>query len=65
MSAFAPGSRASTWMVGKSTCGSGATGSRKYATMPIRTMPIASSDVPIRRRTKISENFISPALRRP
>ncbi len=29
VSALAPGSLASTWIVGKSTCGSGATGSEK------------------------------------
>ena len=65
MSALAPGNRASTWMVGKSTCGSGATGSWKYATIPIRTTPIASSEVPIRLRMKTSERLILHTLRQP
>ena len=34
VSGLAPGSVAETWMVGKSTCGSGATGSSGKATMP-------------------------------
>ena len=33
-----------TEIVGKSTCGSGATGSSKKATMPASAMPIVSSD---------------------
>ncbi len=35
----APGSCVVTWMVGKSTCGSGATGRNGYATAPTMKMP--------------------------
>jgi hypothetical protein len=34
VSGLAPGRLAETWMVGKSTCGSGATGSLGYTTTP-------------------------------
>ena len=39
VSGEAPGSDAETEMVGKSTCGSGATGSDGNATRPTRRMP--------------------------
>jgi len=44
--ALAPGSRASTWMVGKSTSGSGATGRRAYASAPNSTTATVNSTVP-------------------
>ena len=52
---LAPGNCAVTWMVGKSTCGSGATGSSGKTTRPTRKMPPISSEVAIGRRTKGSE----------
>ena len=42
-------------MVGKSTCGSGATGSSGHATRPINSTAAASSDVPIGRLMKAAE----------
>ena len=39
VSGLAPGSFADTWMVGKSTCGSGATGSNGKATRPTSSEP--------------------------
>ena len=39
VSGLAPGSDAETDIVGKSTCGSGATGKMLKATMPARAMP--------------------------
>ena len=46
ISGLAPGSDAPTLMVGKSTCGSGATGNCKYATAPASAIAIVSSAVP-------------------
>src|SRR5437660_744991 len=45
VSGLAPGSRALTESVGKSTCGSGATGSIGKATSPTRRIPAISNDV--------------------
>ena len=45
-------------MVGKSTCGSGATGSSGNATMPISASAAISSEVAIGRRMKGSEMFM-------
>jgi hypothetical protein len=45
VSGLAPGSDADTWMVGKSTCGRGATGSIGYATRPTNRMPAISNEV--------------------
>ena len=59
VSALAPGKSAETWMVGKSTCGSGAIGSIGKVTTPITSNPIASSVVPIGRRMNGSEMFIA------
>ena len=55
VSGLAPGSCAVTRMVGKSTCGSGATGSNGKTTSPTSKMPPISSEVAIGRRTKGSE----------
>ena len=59
VSGLAPLKVAVTWMVGKSTCGSGATGNNGNATMPTSANAAISSDVAIGRRMKISEKFIS------
>src|SRR6476661_3751399 len=45
-------------MVGKSTCGSGATGKRPQSPMPSRSRPAASSDVPMGRWMKLDEMLI-------
>src|ERR1700743_3244161 len=45
VSGSAPGRLAETWMVGKSTSGSGATGNSGYAMMPTKRMPTISNDV--------------------
>src|SRR3984957_17162549 len=63
VSALAPGSDAETWMVGKATCGSGATGSNGKATQPSASKPVASKVVPIGRRMNGSEMLISAGLR--
>src|ERR1700722_12657772 len=57
-SALAPGSDAETWMVGKATCGNGATGSKGKATQPSASKPAASKVVPIGRRMNGSEMLI-------
>ena len=59
VSGLAPGTVALTWMVGKSTCGSGATGNSGKATMPTSASAAINSDVAIGRRMKTSEMFIS------
>ena len=58
VSGLAPGTVALTWMVGKSTCGSGATGSSGNATMPTSASAAINSEVAIGRRMKTSEMFI-------
>ena len=50
ISGLAPGSCAGTEMVGKSTCGSGDTGSRRKAAAPASVMPAVSSVVATGRR---------------
>ena len=60
VSGLAPASCADTWMVGKSTCGSGATGSNGKATMPTSASAAISSEVAIGRRMKGSEMFMTP-----
>ncbi len=45
VSGLAPGRLALTWMVGKSTRGSGETGRSVYASMPARSTAAARSDV--------------------
>ena len=57
VSGLAPASCAETWMVGKSTCGSGATGSSGNATIPTRASAPISREVAIGRRMKGSEMF--------
>ncbi len=46
ISGLAPGNDAPTLMVGKSTCGSGATGSCRYATAPASAIAAVNSVVP-------------------
>ncbi len=58
VSALAPGSVAETWMVGKSTCGSGAIGSIGKVTIPMSSNAAARSVVPIGRRMNGSEMLI-------
>ena len=58
---LAPGSCALTEMVGKSTCGSGATGNFKKARMPASAMPSVSSVVATGRLMNGEEIFIRPA----
>ena len=52
MSGLPPGSVACTEMVGKSTCGSGETGSRPKAKPPASAIPMVSSVVATGRRMK-------------
>src|SRR5690242_12700868 len=59
VSGLAPGSCALTEIVGKSTCGSGETGSTKNPAIPASATPIVSSTVPIGRLTKGCERFIA------
>ncbi len=59
VSGLAPGRLACTEMVGKSTCGKGATGSRTNANMPASAMPIASSVVATGRLIKRRDMFIA------
>src|ERR1700742_1870816 len=64
-SGLAPGNVARTEIVGKSTCGSGETGSLKNATGPAAARPKVNSVVPIGRRMNGVEGpMISPSLRR-
>src|SRR5262249_6749994 len=59
-SGLAPGNCACTEMVGKSTCGSGATGSSGNATSPTIASAAISSEVAIGRRMKGSEMLMKP-----
>ncbi len=52
LSGLAPGRLARTWITGKSTRGSGDTGSRRHASKPISTMLAASITLPMGRRMK-------------
>src|ERR1700733_7516565 len=64
VSALAPARLAFTWMVGKSTCGSGETGKMRNATPPAKAMAAVSSVVAIGRRMKGSQIFMSaPPIR--
>ncbi len=58
VSGLAPGRLALTWMVGKSTWGSGATGNSGKATMPIRQIAAISSEVAIGRSINGEEMLI-------
>ena len=62
VSALAPLHVAVIWMVGKSTCGSGATGRKGNETMPTNVSAAISSVVAIGRRIKGSEML---TMRRP
>ncbi|MCY1169981.1 hypothetical protein D9M73_100360 [compost metagenome] len=57
VSGLAPGRLAETCMVGKSTCGSGATGSSGNTAAPTRSMASASSVVPMGRLMKAAETL--------
>ncbi len=65
VSGDAPGRLAETWMVGKSTLGSGDTGSFRKATRPASAMPMVSSVVATGRAMKGADRFTSAASRRP
>src|SRR5690606_27040167 len=58
VSGLAPGSDALTTMVGKSTSGSGATGSSRYAISPNNTTPTASNALATGLRINGRERFI-------
>ena len=59
VSGLAPGRLALTWMVGKSTCGSGATGSIGKATIPTRRIPAIRSEVATGLRMKGAEMLMT------
>ena len=62
ISGLAPGSDAETEIVGKSTCGSGETGSSENATTPARATAAVSSVVAIGRLIKGAEaGLVEPA----
>ena len=65
VSGLAPGSDAETLMVGKSTCGSGATGRSGHAASPSSAIAIISSEVATGRRMKGAEMFMGPDPRQP
>jgi hypothetical protein len=58
VSGEAPGSCADTEMAGKSTCGSGDTGSMKNAPRPASAIASVSSTVAIGRRTNGCDRFM-------
>ena len=60
-SGLAPGSDADTDTTGKSTCGSGDTGSRPNDTMPASATPAVSNVVATGRWTKGAMMFICPS----
>ncbi len=63
VSGLAPGRAAETWMVGKSTCGSGDTGSRRKPTAPRARGPNVSSVVATGRRMNGAERFMALSRR--
>ncbi len=65
VSGLAPGNDADTLMVGKSTLGSGATGKRGKATMPVSATAIIKSEVATGRRMKGAEMFMARSSRPP
>ena len=65
VSGLAPGNCALTEMVGKSTCGSGATGNFANASTPAKAMPSVSSVVATGRAMNDAEIFMRPARRDP
>ncbi len=60
VSALAPGNEAETEMLGKSICGSGATGSSTYPSAPARVMATVNSVVPTGRWMNGLERLMSP-----
>src|SRR3954454_9096009 len=62
ISGLAPGSCVVTRIVGKSTCGNGATGSSGYATTPTSRIPAIRSEVAIGRAIKALEMLISSSF---
>src|SRR5580698_11076531 len=64
VSGLAPGSDAETEMVGKSTCGSGDTGSIRNATAPESAIATVSSVVAVGLRMNISDMFMPQARAR-
>ncbi len=67
VSGLAPGTVAVTEIVGKSTCGSGASGKSGNTTMPSTASAAVNSEVAIGRRMNGSEKFMGhvPPLTRP
>src|SRR2546421_9250008 len=63
VSGLAPGKPAPTPMVGKSTCGSGATGKKRNATAPERKIAMVISDVATGRRMKGEEKLAEKFIR--
>jgi len=59
VSALAPGSWVVTWMVGKSTCGNDATGSKRYPRMPPSITATPSSEVAIGRKMKGDDTLMA------
>jgi hypothetical protein len=57
VSGLAPGKFAPTEIVGKSTCGNGATGKKRNATMPESKIASVISEVATGRRMKGTEKF--------
>jgi hypothetical protein len=57
VSGLAPGRAADTEIVGKSTCGNGATGSKRTATNPARTIPVVRRVVAMGLFMKGAEKF--------
>src|ERR1700735_4244192 len=59
VSGLAPGNDAETEMVGKSTCGNGATGNSGKTTRPTRKIPPINSEVAIGLRTNGAEMLMT------
>ncbi len=64
VSALAPAQVVVTWMVGKSTCGSGATGRNGKATMPTKASAAINNVVATGRRMNGSDMFTIGRLAR-
>ena len=58
VSGSAPGRLADTWMVGKSTSGSGDTGKKRAAMIPARAIPSVSRVVATGLLMKMAEKFM-------
>ena len=61
VSGSAPGNCVVTWIVGKSTCGSGATGRKRNPRMPPNRMATPRSEVATGLEMKSDETFIAVA----